>query len=103
MDSGETHLYITPIDPNLPPNTSVPQTNVGTVTGNVERLSSTASLPIPQLEEDFPTTGYIMTYFTNTLVGVRPIYDAYCTVLFAKNNVTVFLTGGKPVLTVWRE
>ena len=52
---------------------------------------------------DFPTTGYIMTSLTNTLIGVGPICDANCTVVFKKNNVTVFSPECKTILTVWIE
>ena len=66
-------------------------------------MSATATLPIPQLAEYFPTAGYIIPSFTNTLVGVGPICNADCTVLFTKQDVTVFSPGGNPILTGWRE
>ena len=52
---------------------------------------------------DFPTTVYIMPSFTNTIVGVEPICDTNCTVLFTQQDETVFYPGGKPILTRWRE
>ena len=52
---------------------------------------------------DFPTTGYIMPSFTNTIIGVGPICDADCTVVFTKKYVTVISTKGKAILTGWRE
>ena len=76
---------------------------MGTADRHVDRLAETATLPIPQLASDFPTTGYIIPSFTNTLVGVGTICDEECIVLFAKNDVTVFSTGGKPILTGWRK
>ena len=103
VDSGATHLYIAPSALNGPPNTSSSKISVVTYTGHVERSSATATLPIPQLAADFTTTGYIMSSFTNTLAGVVPIYDADCTVLFTKQDVTLFSPGGNPVLTGWRE
>ena len=103
VDSSKNHIYISPIAPHGPPNTTTPKISVGTANGHVERLLATASFPTPQLEADFPTTGYIIPSFTNTIVGVGPIWDADCTVLFAKHDVTVFSPGGKPILTGWRE
>ena len=103
VDSGATHLYIAPTAPHVPPNTSAPQISVGTATVHVDRLSVTASLPIPQLVENFPTTGYITPSFNNILVGVRPICNADCIVLFYKKNVTVFSPEGNTILTGWIE
>ena len=103
VDSGATHFYIDPSAPYGPPKTSASQISVGTATGHVERSSATATLPTLQLEEDFPTTGYIMPSFTSTLVGVGPICDAECTVLFTKKYVKVLSPVGKPILTGWRE
>ena len=103
VDSGATQLHISPSAPHGTPNTSASQISVGTATGNVYRSPGTAKMPIPKLEADFPTTGYIMPSFTNTLVGVGPICDAECTVLFTNQDVTVLSPGGKPILTGWRE
>ena len=52
---------------------------------------------------DFPTKGYIIPSFTNTLIGVGPICDANCTVIFKKKDVTVLSPEGKPILRGWRE
>ena len=52
---------------------------------------------------DFPTKGYIIPSFTNTLIGVRPVCDENCTVIFKKNDVTVLSPEGKTVLTGWGE
>ena len=70
---GAIHLYITPTAPHGPSNTSTPKLCVGTATGQVDIYLAPASLPIPQLAAYFSNTGYIMPYFTNNLVGVRPI------------------------------
>ena len=61
------------------------------------------SLYVPQLNADFPTKGYIMPTFTNTLIGLGPIFDANCTVLFRKEGATVLSPQGKPILQGWRE
>ena len=44
-----------------------------------------------------------MPSFTNTLVGVRPIYNADYTIFFSKHDVTVLLPVGKLILIGWRE
>ena len=92
--SGATHLYITPSAPHGTPETSAATIKVGTENGQVENLSAKDKLPIPQLEADFPTTGYIMLSYTTTLIFVGPICDADCTVVFNKKDVTVLSPEG---------
>ena len=62
-----------------------------------------ATLPITQVKEDLPAKEYIMPTFKNTLIGVGPIYDADCTVVFKKEDVTVLSPKGEPILQGWRE
>ena len=89
VDSGATHLYITPSAPHGPPNTIAATISVGTENVQVENSSSTDIIPIPQLAAYFPTTGYIMPSFTNTLVCFGPICCADCALVFTKQDVTV--------------
>ena len=51
---------------------------------------------------DFPTTGYIMPSFTNTIIGYGPICDANCTVVFKKKDATVLSSEDKPIIKGWR-
>ena len=44
-----------------------------------------------------------MPSFTNTLIGAGPIYDANCTVVFNKKDVTVLSPEDKPILQGWTE
>ena len=44
-----------------------------------------------------------MPAFTNTLIGVGPICDAKCTVMFKKKYVTIISPEGKIILRGWRE
>ena len=55
VDSGITHHYIAPSAPHGHPDTSDATINVGTSNVQVENLSSKDTLPIPQLEAEFPT------------------------------------------------
>ena len=103
VDSGATHLYIAPTAPHGPLYTSDATIKVGTANGQVETSAAKATLPISQLSEEFPMTGYIMPSFTNTLIGVGPICDENYTVVFNKRDVTVLLPEGKPILRGWRE
>ena len=44
-----------------------------------------------------------MPTFTNTLIGIVPICDANCNVVFKKQDVTAISPEGKPILQGWRE
>ena len=103
MDSGATQIYIAQNAPHGLLDTSSSTLTVGTANGKVETSAAQATLPIPKFSADFPTTGYIMPDFTNTLIGFGPICDVNCTVLFKKNDVTVLSPEGKPILQGWRE
>ena len=84
VDSGATHMYIAPNAPYGQMNTTAKKLKVGTANGQAASSTATATPPIPQLDVDFPTKGYIMPTFKNTLIGVGPICDANCTVVFRK-------------------
>ena len=44
-----------------------------------------------------------MPSFHHTLIGLGPICDADCKVVFTKNNVIIYYQGGSPILTGCRE
>ena len=102
MDSGVTHIYIVPNAPYVKMDTTGKQIRVGTANGQVANSTAMATLPIPQVNADFPKKGYIMPTFTNTLIGVGPICDANCTVVFKKEDVTVLSPKGEPIIQGWR-
>ena len=87
MDSGATHIYIAPNAPYEKMDTTGKHIRVGTANGQVENSIAMATLPIPQVKSDFPTKGYTMPTFTNTLIGVGPICDADCTVVFKNKTL----------------
>ena len=61
LDSGATHLYIAPNAPHGPLDTRAATIKVGAANGKVATSAAKSTLPIPQFEAAFPTTGYIMT------------------------------------------
>ena len=103
VDSGATHMYIAPNAPYEKMDKTEKPIRVGTSNGQVASSTATATPSIPQVNADFPTNGYIMRTFTNTLIGVGPICDANCTLVFKKEDVTVLSPQGKPILQGWRE
>jgi len=102
VDSGATHIYITINARHSLPNLYTATLHVGTTNGHTERFVADASLPIPQVSNDFPTTGRIMASFKHTLIGVGRIWDTNCTVTFSKTSITVFSPTGQPILIGWR-
>ena len=103
VHSGATHMYIAPNAPYGQMNTTAKKIIVGTANGQVAITTAMATLPIPKLDTDFPTKGYIMPTFTNTLIVVGPICDANCTVIFRKEDFKVMSPQGKPILRGRRE
>ena len=96
-------MYIAPNAPYGKMNTTEKQIRVGTENGQVANSIAMATLPTPHFNADFPTQGYIMPTFTNTLIGVGPICDANFTAVFRKEDVTVLSPQSKPILQGWRE
>ena len=104
VDSGATHIYIAPNALYVKMDTTGKQIRVGTANGQVVNSTAMSTLPIPQVNSDFPTKGYIIPNFTNTLIGVGPICDANCTVVF-KNKMlqyyhqkgSLFSKGGEKI------
>ena len=92
LDSGATHIYIAPNTPYEKTDTTGKNIRVGTANGQVANSTAMATLPITQIKADFRTKGYIMPTFTNTLIGVGPICDADCTVVFKKGRHDSTLT-----------
>ena len=93
-----THLYIAPNVRHGQLDTTASKIRVGTTNRQGTISAAKATLPIPQLAADFPKTGYIMPTITSTLIGVGPICDANCTVVFRKEDVTVISPEGKPII-----
>ena len=76
LDLGATHIYKAHNAPYEKMDTTGKHIRVGTANGQVANSTAMATLHIPQVKIDFPTMGYIMPAFTNTLIGVGPICDA---------------------------
>ena len=90
-DTVASHLYIATQAPHGPPKSSAMKLQVLTSNGRVVSSTATATLPIPQCGNDIPCEGHIMPFFTNKLVGIGPICDSGCTVMFTEHDVTIFL------------
>ena len=92
-----TNAQVTNINP------AAPAIAVGTATGQVQRSTATGQLSLPNIPNNFPSTGHIMPGFNHTLLGVGPICDADCMVTFSRDAVVVRDVTNRAILTVWRE
>ena len=101
VDLGASNIYIAPSASHGPTESTTTTVCVVTATGQVQRPLATSSLPIPPLANHFPITGHIMPKCTNTLIGVGPIYDAKCAVLFTKQDVMIISPTVKSILRGW--
>ena len=58
---------------------------------------------LPNLLPDFPRAGKVVPSLHHTFIGLGPICDANCKVIFTKNNVIIYDQGGLLILTGWME
>ena len=103
MDSGASGLYFSPNAPVANINPAAPAIAVGAAKGQVQRLTATGQLALPNLPNTFPSTGHIMPGFNHTLLLVGPICDSDCTVTFSRDAVVVCDATNRTILTGWRE
>ena len=71
----------------------------GTVGGPPHRSSATVNVDLPLLV----TTGYIMPNLNHNMMGIGPLYDHGCRVLFEKTKVTIFSKDNTELLCGWHE
>ena len=96
VDSGATQMYIAP---------NVPYEIMDTKEKNQSRHSKWTSSKLhrngrathPTIEFRLPNKSLHYAYLKKTLIGVGPICDANCTVVFRKEDVTVLSPQGKPI------
>ena len=74
---------------------------LGTENGQLVRSSAMEFLPITQTDHYFPTNGYVIPSFANTLVGIGPLYNTSCYVTLVNHDVMFNNPRGHPILTGW--
>ena len=102
-DTGATNIYYAPDAPLLKLYPSSPRVHMGMANSHMAFSSAMSGAAIPQLEHNFPTTGYFIPNFKHTLVGIGPISDAGCKVTFSAQDVTLFAPNGRSIITGWCE
>ena len=86
-DTGATSIYLTPKAPCTNTNPNAPKILVGTAGGPPLISSTSCDLLLPNLPH---ISGHIMPQFHHNIMGIGPLCDHGCRVLFEKNTVTVY-------------
>ena len=103
VDYGATDIYFYTDAPIVNIELSAKKVKVGTLTGQNQQSTRTGELDLPHIPLGFPIKGNLMSGFRHNLIGVGPLCDADCTVIFTREAVIVRYQQGTAVLTGWCE
>ena len=99
-DIGARLIYLTPKALCANINPKAPKVLVGTSGGPLHQSLASCNL----LHTNLPvTSGNIIPQFYHNLMGIRPLYDHGCRVVFEKKSVTVYLWDDDVLLRGWRD
>ena len=99
-DTGATSIYLTPKAPCANINPNAPKILVGTAGRPPLTASDSCNLLLSNLPH---ISGHRMPQFHHNLMGIGPLCDHGCRVLFEKKTVTVYLQDDDVLLCGWRE
>ena len=99
VDTGPSGIYLTPKAPCANINPALLQVVVGTSGGPPLSYSASCDMNLPILV----TKGHLMPNFHHNMMGISPLCDHGCRVLFEKIYVTIFTKYNKIILRGWRE
>ena len=99
-DTGATSIYLTPKASCANINSNAPKILVGTAGGPPLESAASCNLFLPNL---LHISGHIMPQFHHNLMGIGPLCDHGCRVLFEKKTVTVYSQDDDLLLRGWRE
>ena len=99
-DTGASGFYLTPNAPCSNVNPNALKIVVGTTSGSPHRSSAACDILLSNLPT---TTGHIMPNFQHNLIGVSPLFNHNCWILFEKTAVTFFSDDGTVLLRGHRE
>ena len=97
-DTGTSGCFLAPLAPCTNVNQDTDPISVN-ITGRQPHTSSAACKLL--LRQVPVRTVHIMPQFHQNLLGIRPLCDAGCRVLFKSGKVTVFSSELKAILTKW--
>jgi hypothetical protein len=100
-DSGATDFYFAPDVPVTNYNPQAPPVGVRVANGRPERLVASATLAsVPSLPRA-AMSGHVMPSFPHTLIGLGPVADLGCKIVFTTTAVTFYHPDGHPILAGW--
>ena len=99
-DTGASGIYLTPWAPCANVNPGAVAILVGATGGSPHRSSASCNVSLPKLPH---VRGHIMPNFHHNLMGVGPLCDHNCRVLFERKAATVFSKDGNVFLCGWRK
>ena len=99
-DTGASGCFLAPSAPCGDINEDAPPITVNVAGGAPHRSSAACNVLLGQLPV---RKAHIMPRFHQNLLGIGPLCDAGCRVLFDSNSVTIFSPAWKAILTGWRE
>ena len=100
VDSGASGIYLTPAAPCTDINTAAPPIKFGTVSGTRYTSSSSYNFQLPTLPVQ---GGHIVPGFQHNLVGIDPLFDRGCKVVYDKHAVHALDETSNVILQVWCE
>ena len=100
VDSGASGIYLTPSTHCIETNMAAPPINVGTAAGTHYNSTASCNLQLPTLPV---RGGHIIPGLQHNLVGIGPLYDHGCKVIYNKHAVHVLDETSKVILQGCRE
>ena len=100
VDSGASGIYLTPTATFTDINTAAPNINVVTASGTRYTTSSSCNLQLPTIPV---RGGHILPGFQHNLLGIGPLCNRGCKVIYDKHVVHILDETSKVLLQGWRE
>ena len=86
---------------NFDPTT--PTVTVCTASGQPHQYGGTEDLGLPNLPTYFSLSDKVTPSFKHTLIGIGPMCNADCKVVFTKGEVIIYYLTNSPIITGWQE
>ncbi len=102
-NSGSNGHYFAPNAPVAIYNSQALTIGVHVANGRPKRLVASATLASATALPPAALPGHVMPNFPHTLIGLGPLANQDCTIVFTQNTVTVYHPDSHPILSGWRD
>ena len=99
--SGTSGFYISKNVPTINFDLTATTITMGNASDQPHQSSGSADWDISNLPTDFPRDGKVIPFFQHNLIGLGPICNTDCKVIFTKNNVIIYDQTESPILMGW--